>query len=85
MNTQMTGGVTRHIVTIIAGALLTNNSQSLDDLFKQLLINLANGDVNALAGSVVGVFAVLWSIWTKLTEEKKANVVNTLMLRKEKS
>jgi hypothetical protein len=82
MNTEMTGGVIRHIITMLAGAVIANG-ESLDTVMPSLLHNIASGDVNAIAASSVMIFAILWSMWTKLTEEKKDVVMQSLRLKKE--
>ena len=82
MNKQMTGGVVRALLATIAGAVLANGEQSLDTVIPQLLDGLAKGDVNAVVGVSVTLFAILWSMWTKLTGEKKEAVVNSLKLKK---
>jgi hypothetical protein len=82
MNQQMTGGVVRALLATIAGAVLANGEQSLDTVIPQLLEGLAGGDTNAVVGVSVTLFAILWSMWTKLTGEKKEAVVNSLKLKK---
>lgn len=84
MNTQMTGGVVRALLATIAGAVLANGEQSLDVVMQDIMQSIASGDTNALVGTSVTLFAILWSMWTKLTEEKKENVVKSLTFKKNK-
>jgi len=84
MNTAMPGGVIRALLATIAGAVLANGEQSLDTILPQLLDGISAGDTNTVVGVGVTLFAILWSMWTKMTEEKKEAVVSSLMLKKRK-
>jgi len=84
MNKEMTGGFFRHIITVIAGALITTGGDSLDSIIPMLMANIAAGDANAIGGSAVAIFAVLWSMWVKVSEQTKQNVVQKFSIRKEK-
>jgi hypothetical protein len=82
MNKQMTGGVIRALIATIAGAVLAEGEQDLDVVLQEIMQSIASGDAHALVGAGVTLFAILWSMWTKLTEEKREAVVKGLTLKK---
>lgn len=84
MNKEMVSGVTRHFITVIAGAVLASGSTSLDTMVATLLQNLASGDAKAITGTVISIAAILWSMWSKSADETKQTVVKvaTLGLKK---
>jgi Na+/serine symporter len=84
MNDKYAGSVVRHAITVIAGAVMASDPQSFQDIFQTLLINIVDGDTNAIVGSSIAIFALLWSMWNKTEEKTKASVVNTLTFKKEK-
>ena len=81
MNKDMIFGVIRHVITVISGGLLMNNTETLDGLFTGLITNITNGEISTIAGTVFTIFAVLWSIWVKVTEEKQNKVLKALHLK----
>jgi hypothetical protein len=84
MNKEMLGGFTRHIITVVAGAIIANGTDDINIALQNLLENIAQGETTALIGSATAIFAILWSMWVKFSEESKNKVVNTLSFRKEK-
>lgn len=82
MNTDMASGVLRHIITVIAGAVIANGTDSLNSVVSSLMHNLAAGDTNAIIGSSIALFAIIWSMWTKASEETKQNVVKKLSFKR---
>lgn len=84
MNKEILGGFTRHIITVLAGAIMANSTGDINVAINDLFSNLASGKITALTGSSAVIFAILWSMWVKFSEESKKKVVNTLTFRKEK-
>lgn len=82
MNTEITGGIVRHMITVVAGSLMANGAESLDEIFPVLLGNIASGDPAAIGGSMVALFAVLWSMWVKITEQTKQEIVQACTMGK---
>lgn len=82
MNNQITGGFIRHAITIIAGAIMANTTGDINTAVGDLLNNISSGESTALLGSAIAVFAILWSTWVKLTEEKKEAIVKRLAFKK---
>lgn len=83
MNIEMTNGVIRHIITVIAGAIIASGTDSIQLVINTLFQNLAAGDVSAIVGSSVALLAILWSMWTKATEQTKETIVKKLTFRRE--
>jgi hypothetical protein len=81
MNNQMTAGIFRHSLTVVAGAVMAHGSSSLDTAVPTLINNIASGDINAIVAASVVVLSVLWSMWVKATEATKQVVVNTLTFK----
>lgn len=82
MNSQMNSAVFRHFLTLIAGGFLVSGPDSLDGALKSLLANIATGDTNAIVGASVAIFTIVWSLWTKASEETKTSIVKTLTFKK---
>lgn len=82
MNTQLMGGFARHIITIIAGAIIANGTDDINVAISTLMQNIASGETSALIGSSVAIFAILWSMWVKFSSETRENVVNKLSLKR---
>lgn len=84
MNTQLLGGFTRHVITVIAGAVIANGTDDINIALQNLINNISTGEPTALVGSGVAIFAILWSMWVKFSAETKDNVVQTLTFKKGK-
>ena len=82
MSTEMLGGFTRHIITVLAGAIIANGTADINVAIGTLMQNLASGQTSALIGSSVAIFAILWSMWVKFSEESKQTVIKTLTFKK---
>ena len=81
MNNAMVGGVARHLITLLAGAIILSGTGTLDDAVKSLMNALASGDINSIIGTVLVIGAILWSTWVKMTEASKQVVINTLTFK----
>jgi len=84
MNKEMIWGVVRHAITVVATAVVANSTEGIEAAISTFMSNIANGDTAAIAGSVVTIVAVLWSIWVKATEKTKEKVIKTMTFRKVK-
>lgn len=84
MNTQLLGGFTRHVITVIAGAIIANGTDDINVALQNLIQNISAGEPTALVGSSVAIFAILWSMWVKFSTEAKTNIVQTLTFKKGK-
>lgn len=82
MNTDILGGFTRHIITVIAGAIIANGTTDINAAIHTVLQNLSTGDTSALIGSSVALFAIIWSMWVKFSEQSKQAVIKTLTFKK---
>jgi hypothetical protein len=82
MNKDILGGFTRHVITVLAGAIIANGTADINVAVGTLMQNLASGETSALIGSGVAIFAILWSMWVKFAEETKQVVVNSLTFKK---
>lgn len=82
MNTELFGAFTRHAITVLAGAILANNNPDINIAIQTLYQNLATGDTAALVGAGGVIFAILWSMWIKFTEETKQIVIKKLSFKK---
>lgn len=82
MNTQLMGGFTRHIITVIAGAIIANGTDDINVAISTLMQNIASGQTSALIGSSVAIFAILWSMWVKFSSETRENVINKLSIKR---
>lgn len=78
------GSIIRHGITVLAGAVITSDPQSFQDLLNTLLENIVAGDTNAIVGSSIAIFALLWSMWNKTEQNTKENVVKSLTFNKGK-
>jgi len=85
MNTDMLGGFMRHAITVLAGAVIANGTADMNVAIGTLLHNIAAGEPSALVGSSIAIFAILWSMWVKFSEESKQNVIKTLTFRKKEN
>jgi len=81
-NKKYAGSLIRHAITVIAGAVMASDPASIEELVTQLFNNLAAGDTQALVGSSIAIFAVLWSMWNKTEDQTKAKVMTKLSLKK---
>lgn len=84
MNKNMIGGILRHAITVIAGAVIVNGSNTLESSISGLMKNITAGDTNAIIAASVVIFSILWSMWTKATEQTKETVVKVLTFKKTK-
>lgn len=82
MNKELLGGFTRHIITILAGAIIANGTDNINVAINTLIQNISSGETSALIGSSVAVFAILWSMWVKFSEEQKSAIAQNLKLKK---
>ena len=78
MNNNMITGIMRHFLTIAAGASLANGTESLDALMPNLLNGITTGDTSTIIGASIAIFTILWSMWTKASEQTKQTVVKTM-------
>lgn len=82
MNNELTSGFIRHIITILAGAIMTNTTGDINEAVGILINNLTTGEPTALVGSSIAIFAILWSMWVKFSDESKQAVIKTLTFNK---
>jgi len=82
MNKELLGGFTRHIITILAGAIIANGTDNINVAINTLIQNISSGETSALIGSSVAVFAILWSMWVKFSEEQRSAITQNLKLKK---
>lgn len=82
MNKELIGGFTRHILTVLAGAIIANGTDDLNVAINTLITNLSSGETSALIGSTIAIFAILWSMWVKFSEEKRTEIAQSLKLKK---
>jgi hypothetical protein len=75
MNKEMVWGSVRHFLTLVSGAILAGNTTSLQTAIPDLMQKIASGDIATIISSAVIVFALLWSLWVKASEEVKTNIV----------
>lgn len=82
MNNAMIGGIVRHMITLIAAAVIVTGPGTLDDAVKILMNAITAGDLNAIIGTVIVIASILWSMWVKMSEASKQTVIKTLTFRK---
>jgi hypothetical protein len=80
MNTDLYGSFARHVITVIAGAILANNDADLSYAIQSLYQGLASGDMASIIGTGGVIFAILWSMWIKFSEEAKTKTLKVLSL-----
>jgi hypothetical protein len=82
MNNAMIGGIARHVITLLAAAVIVSGPGTLDDAVKTLMNAIASGDINAIIGTTIVIASILWSMWAKMSEASKQTVIKTLTFRK---
>lgn len=74
MNKEMAYGTVRHFLTIVSGAILAGNTQSLATAIPDLFNKIAQGDFATIASAAIIVGSLLWSMWVKASLETKNNI-----------
>ena len=74
MNKQMTKGLFRHFLTLVAGSVLTCGTRSFSDSMNNLMVNISSGGISAILSTAIIVFSLLWSMWVKATDLTKQNI-----------
>lgn len=74
MNKEMVYGTVRHFLTIVSGAILAGNTQSLATAIPDLFNKIAQGDFATIASAAIIVGSLLWSMWVKASLETKNNI-----------
>ena len=85
MNKEMIWGSVRHFLTLVSGAVLAGNTTSLQTAIPDLMQKIAQGDIATITSAAVVVFALLWSLWVKATEETKTNIITKINILGRKS
>ena len=77
-NKKYAGSLIRHAITVIAGAVITSEPGTIEELLSTLFQNIASGDAQSMVGASIAIFAVLWSMWNKTEETTKQSVVKMI-------
>ncbi len=78
MNREMIWSTVRHFLTLISGAVLAGNTESLQTAIPDLLQKISSGDITTITSAAIIVGALLWSFWVKAEEATKVNVIKKL-------
>jgi hypothetical protein len=81
MNKELIGGFARHTITVIATAIMANSTTDMNVVVGEIMNNISSGDLTTIMSSGAVLFAILWSMWVKFTEQTKQNVIKTLTFK----
>lgn len=80
MNKEMIKGIIRHVMTIVSVAVLAGNSEAVQQAVEKITTAIKGGDITTIIASATTLIALLWSMWSKATDETKAKAVKIMTL-----